>query len=68
MASAYTTSQGETWDAIAKALWGDEKLLHLLVAANPEHRATLLFSAGTVLTVPDVDTETVTTVTRPWES
>ena len=50
--SAYTTVQGDAWDSISKRVYGDEAHTGLLIAANPEHTETVLFSAGIVLTVP----------------
>lgn len=54
MAKTYTTSQGDTWDAVAYKLWGRECLLRHLLAANPEHLDVLVFPAGVILTVPDI--------------
>lgn len=66
MPNTYTTSQGETWDSIARATLGSERRLHLLLDANQAHRDTLIFSAGTVLRIPDVSSADVETVTPPW--
>ena len=33
--------------------WGDEKLMDLLIQANPAHNATAVFSAGVTLAVPE---------------
>jgi len=67
MPSTYTTSQGETWDSIAKRVLGSEVRLHLLLDANPEHRGVLIFSAGTVLRIPDVPSMAIRTVTPAWK-
>lgn len=48
----YTTKQGQTWDQIALATLGSELQMHRLMEANPTHRHTVFFSAGTVLTIP----------------
>lgn len=53
--ASYTTIQGDTWDAIAYRLWGREHLMDLLLAANPEHADVILFRAGVVLAVPEID-------------
>ena len=65
--NTYTTSQGETWDIIARVLWGSEKLCHKLIEANPAHRGTVFFSAGTVLAVPEVETSKTVTSLPPWK-
>lgn len=52
----YTTVSFDTWDVIAKKLYGTEVLMDRLIRANLEHRKTVFFSAGIVLKVPDVDT------------
>jgi phage tail protein X len=57
MASTYTTIQGDTWDLIAYKLYGDEKYMRYLVQANYPHIDTLVFSSGTVLTVPELPEE-----------
>lgn len=40
----YVTKQGDTWDAIAKRLYGDERFLDVLIRANINHRKTVVFS------------------------
>lgn len=52
----YTTVSLDTWDVIAKKIYGTEVLMDRLIRANLEHRKTVFFSAGVVLKVPDVDT------------
>lgn len=52
MVNSYTTTQGDAWDSIAYKLWGEERLAHILMQANPEHMDVLLFPAGIVLAVP----------------
>ena len=67
-ADTHTTLQGETWDSIAKALWGEERLMHLLVAENPDHQGVAVFSSGVVLRVPDVTAEDLVQADLPpWK-
>lgn len=54
---SYTTISGDTWDKMALELLGSEYLFPLLLQANPSHRHVLVFSAGTVLNIPDVEAE-----------
>lgn len=66
MGTSYRTQQGDFWDTIAWRLWGKEELMHELLRANPEHADVLVFPAGVVLTVPDVNTSTVPQDLPPW--
>lgn len=58
MSGKYTTIQGDTWDSIAYKLYGDEKYMKDLIEANWPLLETLVFSSGTVITVPDLPAET----------
>lgn len=60
-----TTIQGDTWDKLAKRAWGDEKLMDLLIRANPAHHATAVFSAGVTLAVPESERGT-RSAPPPW--
>lgn len=53
----YTTVAQDTWDIIAKRVYDSEALMDQLIRANLKHRKTVFFSAGVVLNVPDIDTE-----------
>lgn len=49
---AYKTKSGDTWDVIAKQVYGSEYHADVLMAANPEHIETLFFNAGVELSTP----------------
>lgn len=49
---SYTTLQGDTFDKIAKQLYGNERRMDILVAANMQHAATAVFGANLRLSVP----------------
>jgi phage tail protein X len=66
MPSSYTTSTGDTWDTIAHQLWGQETLMHELLTANPQHRGTVIFPAGVVLSIPDVTPQPIEEP-PPWQ-
>ncbi|MHC1791779.1 tail protein X [Solidesulfovibrio sp.] len=67
-ASTYATIQGDLWDAIAYRLWGNEKLFHKLMEANPQHRHVVIFPANVILAVPQLTTElTATAMDPPWK-
>lgn len=57
MASTYTTNQGDTWDLMAYDLYGEEKYMHYLIEANWPLLDILVFSSGTLITVPDIPEE-----------
>ena len=50
------TQAGDTWDRLAKKLYGDERFMDRLIKANLAHRMTVVFSSSVVLNVPEVDT------------
>lgn len=62
----YTTIQGDTWDGIAYKLYGREKQMTALMAANPDYMAIVIFSPGVTLTVPDASAATTTNL-PPWK-
>lgn len=67
-ASTYSTIQGDMWDTIAFRLWGNEKLFHYLLAANPAHRNVVIFPSGVTLAVPALTTElTRKAADPPWK-
>ena len=52
----YETVAMDTWDIIAKRVYGSEALMDQLIRANLQRRKTVFFSAGVVINVPDIDT------------
>ena len=62
----YTTKSGDTWDVIAKEVYGSEYHAAALMAANPEHIDTFCFSAGVVLKTPTVEDARAGTL-PPWK-
>lgn len=58
--SKCTTLAGDTWDIIAKRVYGDDHAFGALMDANPEHIETLIFSGGVELEVPEIETESTT--------
>lgn len=56
----YTTIQGDMWDSIAYKLYGNEKYMGLLMQNNLELLDIFIFGAGTVLNVPELDSEAET--------
>ena len=54
---SYTTVQGQTWDQIAKEVYGKEKYADVLMEANPKLLDTFIFSAGVVVNTPKIAVE-----------
>lgn len=52
--SLYTTVLGQTWDMIAKEVYGSEKHADFLMENNPEKLHMFVFSSGEVLKVPEL--------------
>lgn len=53
----YTTAQGDTWDIVARKVYGAEKRADILMAANYAHLDVFVFNAGVVIVVPDMPAE-----------
>lgn len=66
MAPWATSSQGDTWDLIAKRELGSEMLMHALMAANPQYRDLIVFPAGKRLALPQVSPRPEE-VPPPWK-
>lgn len=62
----YTTIQGDMWDMIAFKTLGDESYTSQLIEANPGYRKTVIFGAGVVLTLPEVEIQTAEDL-PPWK-
>lgn len=67
----YICSAGETFDSIARAVYGDEKHASELLCANPEHTLTLVFTGEERLYLPTVtilqDADMSAISTAPWK-
>ena len=49
----YVTIQGQTWDMIAKEVYGSEAYTSFLMANNPKALDYFVFPSGVVLTILD---------------
>lgn len=66
MSRTYTTILGDTWDYIAYKTLGNERYMNNLIEVNPNHRETVIFSAGVVLTIPEIEAE-IPSPLPPWK-
>lgn len=63
----YTTVQGDMWDLISYKVYGDVRFTDVLIAANPRYNKILVFSAGIVLDVPEVEESVTSDSLPPWK-
>ena len=62
----YTTREGDTFDALALDMYGEETLAHYIIEFNPDYADVLIFDANVELLLPIVeDVETPDTL-PPW--
>ena len=54
---AYISKSGDTWDMIAKEVYGSEYHADVLMAANAAHIETFIFQAGVELSTPALEEE-----------
>ena len=54
---AYITKSGDTWDMIAKEVYGSEYHADVLMAAHAAHIETFIFQAGVELSTPALEEE-----------
>lgn len=64
--NTYTTVSGDTWDIVAYKAYGNEMYMDTLIKANIEYKDTYIFSAGVVLTLPEIEL-TVSESLPPWK-
>ena len=62
----YITREGDTFDALALEMYGEETLAHYIIEYNPDYADVLIFDANVALRLPIVeDVETPDTL-PPW--
>lgn len=49
----YITTQGQTWDMIAKEVYGDESYTSFLMENNPKALDYFVFPSGVTLMIPE---------------
>lgn len=64
----YVSQAGDTFDALALAMYNDEKLAHRIIQFNPDYADTVVFDSGVALRLPiyDEDTSSSSESTPPW--
>lgn len=66
MSKTYTTKSGDTWDLIAYTELGSCTYVAQLMDANRKYIKTAIFSAGTSLTLPEIDETAAPKSLPPW--
>ncbi len=66
MPNQYTTVQGDTWDLIAHKTLGNEMYANKIIESNLKSRNIIIFSAGVVLTIPEIKIQSSTEL-PPWK-
>lgn len=61
----YITELGDTWDLIAKKVYGDETKADLLMDYNRDQLETLIFDDGLELECPEITGESTMLPTYP---
>lgn len=57
MNEVYKTRSGDTWDMIAKEVYGDELYASLLMANNQELLDCFIFPEGVLINLPEIPEE-----------
>jgi hypothetical protein len=63
---AYTTKSGDTWDGIAKEIYGSEIHADILMESNRGYLDTFRFDSGVVLNTPEL-TDEKSGLLPPWK-
>ena len=62
----YKTREGDTFDALALEMYGDERLAHYIIEFNPDYADVLIFGANVGLRLPIVDEVELPDTLPPW--
>lgn len=62
----YTTREGDTFDALALEMYGEETLAHYIIEFNPDYADVLIFDANVPLQLPIVENVETPDTLPPW--
>lgn len=62
----YTTREGDTFDALALEMYGEETLAHYIIEFNPDYADVLIFDANVALRLPIVENVEMPDTLPPW--
>lgn len=63
---AYTTREGDTFDALALSMYGDEKLAFEIIQFNPDYADVLIFGPNAALRLPIIELTKMPATLPPW--
>lgn len=66
--TVYNTVQGDRWDTVSYAAYGDVEHIHDLIEANPAVPIDTVLPPGITLKVPVIDLPLTTSKLPPWKS
>lgn len=62
----YITREGDTFDALALEMYGEETLAHYIIDFNPDYADVLIFDANVALRLPIVEDTELPETLPPW--
>lgn len=62
----YTTQEGDTFDALALAMYGDERLAHRIIQFNPDTADVVVFGPNVELRLPIYESANTPETLPPW--
>lgn len=62
----YSTCEGDTFDALALEMYGEERLAHYIIGFNPDYADVLIFEANIPLRLPIVEESETPDTLPPW--
>lgn len=62
----YVTREGDTFDALALEMYGEETLAHYIIEFNPDYADVLIFDANVPLLLPIVENVETPDTLPPW--
>ena len=62
----YTTREGDTFDALALSMYGEERLAHYIIEFNPDYADVIIFDANVKICLPVVENAETPETLPPW--
>lgn len=63
---SYITREGDTFDALALSMYGDERLAHRIIKYNPDTADVLVFGPNVELRLPIYESDNPPETLPPW--